>query len=65
MLELTNNKGIKQLKIDMSWRYRDNTVMHMAIAKGLLAFQVLNIKGFLNLLLLSIKIAVEYKKCAK
>lgn len=37
MLELTNNKGIKELKIDMSWRYSDDTVMHMATAKGLIS----------------------------
>jgi hypothetical protein len=36
MMEITNNKGVKELKIDMSWRYSDDTVMHMATAKGLL-----------------------------
>lgn len=36
MMKITNNKGIKELKIDMSWRYSDDTVMHIATAKGLL-----------------------------
>lgn len=61
MLELTNNKGIKDLKIDMSWRYSDDTVMHMATAKGL----ILCLKDNFSIEKVSQSIAVEYKKCAK
>lgn len=61
MLELTNNKGIKELKIDMSWRYSDDTVMHMATAKGLISCS----KELKSIEKVSQSIAVEYKKCAK
>ena len=32
MLEITNNKGVKAIKVDLAWRYSDDTVMHIATA---------------------------------
>ena len=34
--EITNNKGMANLKLDMSWKYSDDTVMHLATARSLL-----------------------------
>jgi ADP-ribosylarginine hydrolase len=36
MLQITSQKGPNDLKIDMSWRYSDDTVMHIATAEALL-----------------------------
>ena len=36
MMEITNNKGVKELTIDLKWIYSDDTVMHIATARGLI-----------------------------
>ena len=37
MMEMTNNKGPLHLDITMGWKYSDDTVMHIATAKGLIS----------------------------
>ena len=34
--EMTKGKGMINLKLGMKWKYSDDTVMHMATARGLL-----------------------------
>ena len=34
--EITNGRGMKNMKLGMDWKYSDDTVMHMATARGLL-----------------------------
>lgn len=43
MLEITNQKGIKELNINMQWKYSDDTVMHIATAQALIN-QLKNLK---------------------
>lgn len=58
MNDLTNQKGIMHLKIDLSWKYSDDTVMHIATAKGLIiSKKEKDIEKFAR------NIAVEYKIC--
>ena len=36
MMNLTNGKGPLHLKLNLDWRYSDDTVMHIATAQGLI-----------------------------
>ena len=57
---MTNGKGPLHLKINMDWRYSDDTVMHIATAQGL----VLS-KPEEDVMVVSKRVAKEYKKCSK
>ena len=57
---MTNNKGPLYLKLNLDWRYSDDTVMHIATAQGLVQS---NTKEEINVV--SKRIAKEYKKCSK
>jgi ADP-ribosylarginine hydrolase len=61
MMELTKNKGIKELKINLEWRYSDDTVMHIATADALIAQR----KNLNNINKVAQQIAVEYKESGK
>ena len=36
MMEITKGKGPLHLKLNLDWRYSDDTVMHIATAQGLI-----------------------------
>jgi len=55
---MTNGKGVLELKINLAWPYSDDTVMHIATAKGLIASNKSN-----NIYSISKNIAIEYKIC--
>ena len=57
---LTNNKGIKNLKIDKNWIYSDDTVMHIATAEALLKVEKDSSKNIIGK-----EIAKSYKDCFK
>lgn len=57
---MTKGKGPLSIKIDMSWRYSDDTVMHIATAIALS-----NIDKNTTIENIGTKIAMEYKKCWK
>ena len=48
---------MKALKVDISWRYSDDTVMHIATAKALLDAKSLDIKD------IGTALAKKYKQC--
>ena len=56
--EMTDNKGVKILSLNMSWRYSDDTVMHMATARGLLFSKNRDLKFWQHM-------AEQYKKTCK
>lgn len=58
MMEMTNNRGPLELTIDLSWRYSDDTVMHIATAIALSSC-----KKSTSTDDIARKIAIEYKKC--
>jgi ADP-ribosylarginine hydrolase len=57
---MTQGKGPLAIQIDISWRYSDDTVMHIATARALS-----NIDKSTSIEGIGTKIAVEYKKCWK
>lgn len=60
MMKITNDKGPLFLRLNLDWRYSDDTVMHIATAQGLVQS---NAKE--DVQIVSKKIAKEYKKCSK
>jgi hypothetical protein len=36
---MTGGKGMRNMKIDGSWNYSDDTVMHLATVRALLAYK--------------------------
>ena len=52
--EMTDGKGMANLKMTMQWRYSDDTVMHMATARALLFSKTTDLKFYQNM-------ATEYK----
>ena len=57
---MTNNKGPLHLKLNLDWRYSDDTVMHIATAQGLVQS---NTKEDINIV--SKRVAKEYKRYSK
>ena len=60
MTELTQGQGPLRLTIDKSWRYSDDTVMHIATARGML-----KAKPNDTIEVITKSIALFYKECVK
>jgi ADP-ribosylarginine hydrolase len=60
MMSLTNGKGPLFLRLNLDWRYSDDTVMHIATAQGLVQSTVKD-----DFDTVSRRVAKEYKKCSK
>lgn len=60
--EMTENQGMKNFKLDLSWKYSDDTVMSIATAKALLSKSASKSPSF-DLNSFGQALALEYKKC--